>query len=178
MGDIPNKLPKEDLPPIGSTGEDYGWPRGIMTAQMVKILRSEGITKTSQLCVLVQSVSRERFRKFVEGQEDKEGNMGNPRGLYEVVDMWVTPRGPPRVEFKSRIPPPTPAEVRDHSCLWTGADYTFMIGLLRTVRDWPVNEHTEDRATELAQRYIDLFNSIYPAWRAMHMVGGSSRALR
>jgi hypothetical protein len=181
MGDIEefvntHPLPKEDLPPFeypeGKRGGDYGWPHGIMTKPMVQILRSEGITKTSQLFVLARSVSLERFRKFVEGQEDKAGTMGNPRGLHVVVHLWLA-RGPTRVEFESRIPARTPADAIDHSCLWTGADYTFMIGLLRTVRDWPVNEHTEDRATEHAQKYIDRFNSIYPVWRAMH-----SRALR
>ncbi len=188
MGDIDieefvngHTLPLEDLPPIGSTGKDYGWPPGYMTIPMVKILRSEGITKTSQLFVLVHSVSDQRFRKFVEGREDdKEGKMGNPRGLHAVVHMWLA-RGVTRVEFESRIPAPTPAAVvgpPPHPCLWTGADYNVMIGLLTTVKDWPVPERNrEDRATEHAQRYINRFNSVYPAWRRMHMVGGSDRTL-
>ena len=165
------RLPREELPPLGRDGAAYGWPAGIMTVPIVEALRSEGFTKTSQVCVLVHSISRERFRVFLEGQEDRNSSMGNTRGLYEQVHEWVTgpPPNPERIEFRSRIPAEDVADAIDHTCQWTGADYTFMIGLLTTVRT-PI--------TDQAQSYIDNFRSVYPVWRAMHMVGGSSRALR
>ena len=156
-----NPLPKEDLPPEGKTGASFGWPPGIMNQAMAATLRSEGITKTSQLFVLVHSISQESFGVFVEGAEGKDGELGNPRGLHDVVRMWLA-RPDMKAKFRERI-----VASHGHSCKWTGADYTFMIGLLTTVPNRP--PLSDGEARENAERYLQEFQTIgYPVWRATH----------
>jgi hypothetical protein len=148
-------LPQEDLPPSGEAGGTYGWPTGVMSASIVTTLRSEGITKTSHLFALVNSISEERFRIFMEGQEDQHGAS---RNLYRAVQGWLA-RPETRREHLLRVPGPrTREEEIAHPCRWTGADYNLMIGLLTTVRVPP---------TPVAEAYLTDFKRGYLVWRAI-----------
>ena len=153
-------LPQENLPPLGRSGDDYGWPRGMLPASAVEVLRGEGLTKTSQVFLLARCMTQEQWRNFLEGTHH---GAADPRPQHDHLLAWLS-RPEILEDFRLRVPG-RPSECQ---CEWTGGECLIITSHLRAYMN--IREALPDGMpqNERIARAIAANQLRYSLWRAEH----------